>query len=168
LFPEALPPGLRTPMSSTDSSSTETGGAAPQRDASPRGSKSGSAAAAAVALAFLALLVWGLNPRQPKLTPAPLEPPHSPCASWAADFVPSNLTHIPGIPLNSLPQAARNRVLLRLNMEPCSCGCKQSLAVCRAGNLSCPISPQASDAIVKQETAETGSTKGAAPARGSP
>jgi len=130
--------------------------------------KKGSAAAAAVALALLALLVWGLNPRQPKLTPAPLKPPHSPCASWAADFVPSNLTSVPGIPLNSLPQAARNRVLLRLNMEPCSCGCKQSLAVCRSGNLSCPISPQASDAIVKQETAETGSVKAVAPAHGSP
>lgn len=111
--------------------------------------------AAIVTLALLALLVWGLIPRQPKLKPAPLEPPRSLCATSTSDFVPSNLTRIPAISLDKLPEPTRNRVLLRLNMEPCSCGCKQSLAVCRAGNPSCPVSPQAADAIVKQETAET-------------
>jgi hypothetical protein len=145
-------------MSSTDSSSTDAGGPA-QDPGSPlpsgNPSKKASALAAIVTLALLAILVWGLIPRQPKLKPAPLEPPRSLCAPSTSDFVPSNLTKIPTMNLDKLPQAAKNRVLLRLNMEPCSCGCKQSLAACRAGNPSCPVAPQAADAIVRQETAET-------------
>jgi hypothetical protein len=119
----------------------------------------GSVPAVAVTLGLLALLVWGLNPRAPKFKPAPLEPPRSPCTPTAADFVPSSLTGIPDMALDHLPEAARNRVLLRLNMEPCSCGCKRSLAACRAVNPSCPVSPQAADATVKEETAETPSAK---------
>jgi hypothetical protein len=147
-------------MSSTDSSSTEAGGAAPEPP------KQGSALAALVTVALLALLVWGLNPRRPKLKPAPLEPPHSPCALTAPRFVPGNLTQIPTMALDGLPQAARNRVLLRLNMEPCSCGCKQSLAVCRAGNPSCPVSPQAAGAILNQEAEEGATAKSPAAGRG--
>jgi len=149
-------------MSSTDSSSTEAGGTAQQpasSQPSPNRSKNPSALAAIVTLALLALLVWALIPREPKLKPAPLEPPRSTCAPGTSDFVPSDLTKIPGMSLDGLPKAARNRILLRLNMEPCSCGCKLSLAACRAGNPSCPVSPQAADAIVKQETAETSPTK---------
>jgi len=145
-------------MSSTDSSSTEAGGTTQQpasSQPSQNGSKKPSALAAIVTLALLALLVWGLIPRRPKLKPAPLEPPRSMCAPGTSDFVPSNLTNIADMSLDKVPQAARNRILLRLNMEPCSCGCKQSLAACRAGNPSCPVSPQGADAIVKQETAET-------------
>ncbi|HEV2426027.1 MAG TPA: hypothetical protein VGZ29_14450 [Terriglobia bacterium] len=127
--------------------------------------KKGSALAAIVTLALLALLVWGLIPRRSKFKPAPLEPPRSLCAPGTSDFVPSNLTRIPGMSLDKLPPAVRNRILLRLNMEPCSCGCKLSLAACRAGSPSCPASPQAADAIVKQETAETPSTKAPAEAR---
>lgn len=146
-------------MSSTDSSSTE---AAQERGSShppQNASKKNSALAAVVTLALLALLVWGLMPRRPNLKPAPLEAPRSLCAPGTSDFIPTNLTGIPDMPLNRLPKAAKNRILLRLNMEPCSCGCKLSLASCRAGNPSCPVSPQAADAIVKQETAETSPTK---------
>lgn len=155
-------------MSSTDSSSTEAGGTAHEPGSSqpsPNASRRASVLAAAVTLILLALLVWGLIPRKPKLKPAPLEAPRSMCAPGTSDFVPSNLTRIPGMSLDKLPQAARNRILLRLNMEPCSCGCKQSLAACLANNPSCPISRQAADAIVKQETAETSSPKAPAPAR---
>lgn len=156
-------------MSSTDSSSTEAGGTkqdAGSSQPSPNTPKKNSALAAVVTLTVLALLVWGLVPRQPKLKPAPLEPPRSLCTPATSDFVPSNLTRIPALSLDKLPQAVRNRILLRLNVEPCSCGCKQSLGACRAGNPSCPVSPQAADAIVKQETAETPPTKAPAPARG--
>ncbi len=142
-------------MSSTDSSSTERPGPAPEPDPSRKTRDRGSALAAVVTLAILVLLVWGLGPRQSKLKPAPLLPASNTCTPTASDFAPSSLTKIPTMPLDALPPGARNRVLLRLNMEPCSCGCKQSLAMCRAGNPSCPMSPQAADAVVKQETAET-------------
>jgi hypothetical protein len=147
-------------MSSTDSSSTEAHVAGPGPDASqgrpPQHGRPGRrpALTAAAALALLAVLVWGLNPRQPELRPAPLKPPQSACAPTASDFTPSNLTDIPDKTVADLPDAVSNRVLLRLNMEPCSCGCKQSLAMCRAANPRCPVSPQALEAIVKEEGAD--------------
>lgn len=136
-------------MSSKDSSEAEAAAGGPP-ESRP---KKGSAAAVAVTLALLALLVWYLNPRQPKFKPAPLEPPSSACAPNGADFVPGNLTEIPQMSLDDLPAAVKNHILLRLNMEPCSCGCRQSLAACRTSNPVCPVSPQAADAIVREETA---------------
>jgi len=127
--------------------------------AASAGTKKGSGLIVVITLALLALLVWALNPRQPKFKPAPLDPPSSGCAPSQADFVPSNLTEVPGVALAGLPDAVKNHILLRLNMEPCSCGCAQSLAACRAGNPSCPVSPQACDAVVKDEQAPAGSKK---------
>ena len=117
------------------------------------GPKKNSALSAGVILALLALLVWALNPRRARFSPAPLDPPPASCAPSKADFVPTNLTDVSGLPLAETSLALKNHILLRLNMEPCSCGCAQSLAACRAGNPSCPVSPQASDAIMKDQQA---------------
>jgi len=142
-------------MSSPESSPTNQGAGSPSP---PVAKRKGSGLAALVTLALLALLVWALNPRQPKFRPAPLDPPPGACAP-SPDFVPSNLTEVPGLALDGLPTGVKNHILLRLNMEPCSCGCAQSLAACRAGNPSCPVSPQACDAVVKDEQAPAGSKK---------
>src|SRR5439155_26225154 len=48
-----------------------------------------------VILVLLGALVWSLNPRQPKLAPAPLRPVTSGCPKLGREFVPSNITEIP-------------------------------------------------------------------------
>jgi len=131
--------------------------AAPQRAANP-----GSALAVAVTLALLAVLVWGLNPRQPKLRPAPLEPPSRTCPTTRTEFIPSNFTSGPGLNLDGLTPAARNQALLRLNLEPCTCGCRQSLAACLANNPSCAVAPHAAAAILKDAAAPAPHPAGAA------
>src|SRR5689334_7060807 len=54
-----------------------------------------SSAPAAVLIAILGLVVWHLNQRQPKLTPAPLQPAPSGCRKVRRHFVPSNITELP-------------------------------------------------------------------------
>jgi len=115
-----------------------------------------------VTLALLALLVWGLNPRRPKLAPAPLDPPSKTCPTSRTDFVPSNLTSVSGVSLDGLPASVRNQVLLRLNLEPCSCGCRQSLAACCASNPTCAVAPAAADAVVKDASASSPAALGRA------
>lgn len=138
-------------MSSPPSNSTETGSESGSGEISTASPKRGSALTVVVTIGLLGLLVWALTPRRVSVRPAPPEPLPAFCAPSKAEFVPSNLIEVPGIPLESLPEAVKNHVLLRLNMEPCTCGCVLSLAQCRAGNPQCPNSPQASDAIVKEE-----------------
>ena len=138
-------------MSSPTSSSTESGDTAPNAErASGAQPKHGSVLGVALTLGLLALFVWGLTPRRVRFKPAPLDPATTICTASKGEFVPSNLTEIPGVPLATLPEAVKNRILLRLNMEPCSCGCAQSLGSCRASNPQCPISPHATEAVVKQ------------------
>lgn len=113
----------------------------------------GSRALVVALFVTLAALVWALNPRQPRLRPAPLQPPPPACPSSHAAFVPTNATEIPGLPLDTLPKKAKNRALLRLNMEPCSCGCNQSLATCRAADRACAVSAAAAKDVVDEESA---------------
>jgi hypothetical protein len=139
-------------MSSPPSSSTDPGpeaGSEPTQtpDVPP---KRGSVLSVVLTLGLLALLVWGMSPRRIRLKPAPLDPVTASCAPSKGDFVPSNLTELPGAPLADLPDAVKNRVLLRLNMEPCTCGCALSLASCRAGNPQCQVSPHAIDTAAKE------------------
>jgi hypothetical protein len=114
-------------------------------------------------LGMLALLVWGFSPRRVRIKAAPLQPVTSLCTPHG-DFVPTNLIEIPGVPLDRLPDAVKNRILLRLNMEPCTCGCAQSLASCRASNPQCPVSPGATDAVVKEEQQNAAPSHGRKPA----
>jgi hypothetical protein len=113
----------------------------------------------AISIAALAVLVWALNPRSPKVTPAPLRPPTPECVPLSAGFTPSSLTAIPQLseqpPLpasqpsaaaalhaafRALPAADQQRVLLRLNLSPCRCGCQLSIAACLSGNRMCATS----------------------------
>jgi len=150
-------------MSSTDShptAPTEPGPAASVPGEGPRPSRA-SGTLVVVALVALGALVWALNPRQPKLSPAPLEPPRSTCPPSHADFVPSNITAVPDPPLDTLPKEPKNRVLLRMNMEPCGCGCGQSIAACRINDRTCATSEKAANSILNEENGNAASAPAA-------
>jgi hypothetical protein len=130
-----------------------------EKPESSQAPKRRSGAVVAITLALLALVVWALNPHQPNLHPAPLVPPSSTCSSTRTDFVPSDLTSVPGISLDGLPPALKNQVLLRLNLEPCSCGCKLSLAECLATNPTCAVAHRAAEAILHDAIAPNAASK---------
>lgn len=136
-------------MSSAKSNSSEPG--APKAGA---GLSPGSIVAVVVALALLAGLVWAIRPRRPDFKPAPLEPQPEGCLILPRAFVPTNLTELPGSSIEALPQAAKYRALLRLNMQPCACGCKLSIAACRISNPKCKVSADLEEKIVKEESAQ--------------
>lgn len=104
-----------------------------------------------ITLAALAALVWALNPPRPKLTPAPLEPQSSDCAKLRRQFIPTNITSLPEAGTDTVSQWVKNRALLRLNMEPCSCGCTQSVAACRVNDPACETSAKLAREIVSAE-----------------
>ena len=114
---------------------------------------------AAIMLALLGALVWALNPSQPRLTPAPLRAVPSGCPKFSRAFVPANVTSVPKPPTDTLPENVRYRVLYRLNMEACSCGCTQSVAACRVSNRDCQMSLQRAKEIVIEGRAEPPSLK---------
>ena len=109
-----------------------------------------------VSLILLAGLVWAMSPSRVKLVPAPLRTAPPGCPQTASDFVPSDATEVPGVDLSSLSKAQRNRILLRLNMEPCPCGCKTSIVACRINHPTCPLCK----ALVEKIVAEESGTKG--------
>ena len=109
----------------------------------------------ALTIALLGALVVALNPSQPHLSPAPLRTISPGCAKGPWDFTPTNLTEIPGLSLEAVDREATNRALLRLNMDPCSCGCSQSLAACRASTPSCGTSRVEAKRVASEEHVET-------------
>jgi thiol-disulfide isomerase/thioredoxin len=58
------------------------------------------------------------------------------------------VTSIPGIDLSKLTKAQRIAAIEKLNDEPCTCGCNQTLARCRVDDPSCPVSlPKAKELV---------------------
>lgn len=102
----------------------------------------------AVTLALLAALVWALNPRPPKFTPAPLGAPQTACARLPRQFVPSDVTELGEPPFPALARERRLRALARMNAEECPCGCKLSVAVCRVNSPTCKTSAERASQIV--------------------
>jgi hypothetical protein len=135
-------------MSSNESNSSSTP-TPPQLD----GKRRGSAGLVALSLVLLAGLVWAMAPGRPKFAPAPLREVPSGCALKAPDFVPSDATEIVGLDLSSLTATQKNHVLYRLNMEPCPCGCNNSIAACRANHPTCPVNKDLVEKIIAEETA---------------
>jgi len=133
-------------MSSTESNSIETPPAPP----GPRPPR-GSIALVVVSIGLLGVLVWALNPSQPKIAPAPLRNPPPGCPKWEKDFTPSDLTALPGIGLETLSREQRFHALYRLNMEPCPCGCNYSIASCLINHLRCEVCPALARKIVTEE-----------------
>ncbi len=109
----------------------------------------------AVTLALLAALAWALAPDRPDFKPAPLEPPREDCPKVRREFLPSNATELLEPSLAGLTPAQKNRVLYRLNMEPCTCGCSLSVAACRVNNLDCKVSRALADKVIAEVRAES-------------
>lgn len=102
-------------------------------------------------LGVLAALVWVLRPDRPNVQPAPLRPQPASCPQLAGQFTPTNFTELPGLPLASLSKERRNHVLLRLNMEPCPCGCNGSIAYCLVAHTHCGKCRELAEQIIAEE-----------------
>jgi hypothetical protein len=106
---------------------------------------------AVLVVGLLAALVWALRPEAVKLKPAPLRPLPPGCPKVVAEFVPSNITEVPGISLDSLPRDQKYRVLFQLNMKPCPCGCNLSIAACLFNHPQCKEAKAAAEKILAEE-----------------
>jgi len=142
-------------MSSSESNSSSAPGPAPG-EGKPRG----TVGLVALALALLAGLVWAMAPPRAKFAPAPLRPVPSGCPKNAPEFVPSDATEIPGVDLSALSKEQRNRVLFRVNMEPCPCGCNLSIAACRINHPTCPVCAGLVEKIMAEERQRSGAAPG--------
>jgi len=114
-----------------------------------------------VALAALAGLVWALRPERPKVAPAPLRPASPACPVLGGQFTPTNITELPGLDLASLSKERRNHALLRLNLEPCPCGCNSSIAHCLVSHARCGKCRELAQEIIAEERAEEAASRGA-------
>jgi hypothetical protein len=111
-------------------------------------------AMAVLVIALLAALVWALRPEQAKFQPAPLRPLPPGCPKVVAEFVPTNITEVPGVSLESLTKEQKYRVLFQLNMNPCPCGCNVSIAACLFNHPQCEEAKRAAEKIVSEERGE--------------
>ena len=135
-------------MSSTESISSEPGARTPAPG--PSGS---SITLVTVTVTLLAVLVWSLSPARPDYRPAPPQPRMHGCPRVAGEFVPSNYTEVQGVPLDSFAKEQRNHILLRLNLEPCPCGCNSSIAACCVNHPQCENCKELARKIVAEEQA---------------
>lgn len=119
--------------------------------ASPQHSSRGPVVFLVATLALLAVLVWALKPDRPNIKPATLRPPAAGCPKTGVEFTPTNFTEVPGLELDSLSVPSRNRVLLRLNFEPCPCGCNTSIAYCLANHPGCGKCKELAQQIITEE-----------------
>jgi hypothetical protein len=119
--------------------------------APPPDSSRGAMVYLLVALGALAAFVWALRPERPNLKPAPLRPPAAACPQLDGQFTPTNFTELPGLELASLSKERRNHVLLRLNMEPCPCGCNSSIAYCLVNHARCGRCKELAQQIIAEE-----------------
>ena len=144
-------------MSSIPASQTKPG--AGGRDPVPQSPLRRAGLLVAIMLVLLGALVWSLNPPQPRLTPAPLHPLPLGCPKVSRAFVPANVTSVPDPYTDPLPESVKYRVLYRLNMEACSCGCIESVAACRVTQRDCQTSLRRAKEIVTASQAEAADAK---------
>ena len=121
------------------------------RPVAPLDSSRGAVIYLLVTLGALATLVWALRPDRPKVRPAPLRPAEAACPRLDGQFIPTNFTELPGLELTALSNEHRNHVLLRLNMEPCPCGCNTSIAYCLVNHARCGRCKELVQQIVAEE-----------------
>jgi hypothetical protein len=107
-----------------------------------------------ITMAVLAAFVWALRPDRPNLKSAPLRPEDAPCPRLGGEFTPTNFTELPGLELDSLSKERRNHVLLRLNLEPCPCGCNTSIGYCLLRHPRCAKCKELAQRIIAEEREE--------------
>lgn len=119
----------------------------------------------AATFSLLGALVWGLNPHQPRLSPAPLKPVVPGCEKVVREFLPSNITEIPrwgtaahrqsptdaanAAAFRALSDRQRENALLRLNTESCTCGCNLSIASCTVNEPDCDFSGKQARKVIE-------------------
>jgi hypothetical protein len=119
--------------------------------ASPLVSSRGAVIYLFVTMAGLTAFVWALRPNRPDVKPAPLRPQDAACPQLDSEFTPTNFTELPGLELDPLSKVRRNHVLLRLNMEPCPCGCNTSIAYCLLSHARCEKCKELAQIIIAEE-----------------
>jgi thiol-disulfide isomerase/thioredoxin len=62
----------------------------------------------------------------------------------------ASATELPDVDFSGLNADQKKRALHRLNAEPCTCGCKLTVAQCRLNDSTCPISKTLAAKIVKE------------------
>jgi len=62
----------------------------------------------------------------------------------------ANATELPDVDFTGLNADQKKRALHRLNAEPCTCGCKLTVAQCRLNDSTCPVSKTLAAKIVKE------------------
>jgi hypothetical protein len=119
--------------------------------ASPTVSSRGAVIYLFIAMAVLAALVWALRPDRPNVKPAPLRSEDAACPRLDVEFTPTNFTELPSLELDSLSKECRNHALLRLNLEPCPCGCNTSIAYCLVHHPRCKKCKELAKEIIAEE-----------------
>jgi hypothetical protein len=104
-----------------------------------------------VTMAVLAAFVWALRPDRPNVKPAPLRSEDAACPRLDGEFIPTNFTELHGLELDSLSKERRNHALLRLNLEPCPCGCNTSIAYCLVHHPRCKKCKELAQEIIAEE-----------------
>jgi hypothetical protein len=112
-----------------------------------------------ITLILLAGLVWAMWPGRARFAPAPLRPVPKGCPMTTSAFVPTDATEVPAVDSQGLSPEQRNRVLFRLNMEPCSCGCNNSVIACRANHPTCPLGDSLVNKIIAEERGQQGANQ---------
>ena len=128
--------------------------------ASDRIPEPAKAVRAGILLASLVLVAWLLNPSNPVFEPAPLnldaEAAPTPGAESPSEMLPTNFTELPEVDLGKLEANQKRGILLRLNTEPCPCGCGNNLAGCRVTHSICRISAELANRYVERAAASSG------------
>lgn len=137
-------------MSSDDLNSTST-----SPSTAPRGKPPNSVGQVALGLILLTGLIWAMAPGRAKYQPAPLRAMPAGCSQTTPDFVPTDVTEVPGVDLSAFSKAQQNHILFRLNMEPCPCGCNNSIAGCRINHPTCPLVKDLVEKITADESSAT-------------
>jgi thiol-disulfide isomerase/thioredoxin len=65
----------------------------------------------------------------------------------------ANATDLPGVSFAGLTPEQKKIALRRLNAEPCTCGCKETLAECRVTDTECPVSQAMAEKVVREVAA---------------
>jgi len=104
-------------------------------------------------IGLLALFVWWIRPVGSDFKPAPLDPVSEECRKVDRPFVPSNATEMTDPPLEGFTGEERLRIFRKLNFMPCTCGCNQSVAECRANNVQCEISREMATRVLEETRA---------------